>query len=148
MDIIDVYKSTFIFAVSSVFKWSPSNNTIYFNSDDIKSITGRLSLLHEISHGLLKHHSFDYDLDLVRRERQAWAKTKDLASKHNIKFNDEHADSCLETYRSWLYSRSSCPNCHQSAAETRPQQYRCFNCFTKWSVSKDQTCQIQRRRIK
>lgn len=148
MDIIDVYKSTFRFMPSSVFKWAPSEDTIYYNQSDIASKSGYISLLHEISHALLKHENFQYDVDLIQRETEAWSKTRELSVKHAVDFDESYADNCLETYRTWIYNRSSCPNCHQTSVEHKPQSYRCFNCFSKWSVSKDQNCQIQRRRIK
>ncbi len=148
MELIDVFKSTFSFTPSDVFHWSPENNTIFYNSNDLKKNTGRLSLLHEIAHGLLTHSSYDYDLDLIRLESAAWEKTRSLASERKIDFIEEHAQECLESYRSWLHRRATCPNCEQVTLEALPQHYACFNCHTQWNVPRNQLCQIQRKRLK
>ncbi len=147
MDIIDVYKSTFSFVPSDVFHWSPESNTIFFNNSEITSDTGKLSLLHEVAHALLRHTTYRYDIDLIKIESDAWQKTKFLASERNVVFNDEHAQDCLESYRSWLHKRATCPNCDQVTLESKPQIYACFNCGVQWNVSRNQLCQIQRKRL-
>ena len=144
MAIIDVYKSTFKFTEGVGFKWSPSNNTIYY--DSINSVSSPMSLLHEIAHGMIGHENYDFDIDLIRLERDAWSRTKELAITHSVNYSDDYAQDCLETYRTWLHSRSLCPDCGQSGLESEPQAYSCFNCSSRWKVSKNQACQIQRRR--
>jgi len=148
MDIIDVYKSTFSFKPSASFRWSPDEETVYFNRDELATEAGKMSLLHEIAHGLLGHVSFAFDVDLITLEREAWQKARELGNKHGVEFTEEDMQAALETYRNWLHVRSTCPTCTQTALETAPQHYHCSNCQTSWRVSPSQICQIQRRRIK
>ena len=147
MDIIDVYKSTFSFVPSDVFHWSPESNTIFFNNFEIINNKGKLSLLHEVAHALLQHTNYRYDIDLIKIESDSWQKTKLLALEQNVEFDDGHAQECLESYRSWLHKRATCPNCEQVSLESKPQVYACFNCGAQWNVSRNQLCQIQRKRL-
>lgn len=148
MELIDVFKSTFKFTPSDVFHWSPENNTIFYNDAEVHNPKGRLSLLHEVAHGLLGHTTYRYDVELIKIESAAWVRTKELAAEQEIAFDDEHAQECLESYRSWLHKRATCPNCQQVTLEAKPQHYACFNCHTQWNVPRSQLCQIQRKRLK
>lgn len=145
--LIDVYKATFKMVSSDIFRWAAESNSVFYDEKRLDTKQGLNSLMHEIGHGLLNHRNFELDIDLINMEKSAWQKTKELSDEYSSPYDQEYAESCLESYRTWLHERAKCPNCDQVSLEESPQQYACFNCFTKWRVSKDQLCQIQRRRL-
>jgi hypothetical protein len=106
--------------------------------------SGQLSLLHEISHGLLGHQKFQTDIQLMRMEVSAWRKTRELAAKLSVHYDEDSVERCLETYRDWLHARSRCPNCQQTGLQQRSQSYRCAACGSSWRVPVSQACTVKR----
>ena len=145
--IIDVYKSTFKFQLSDSYRWDPFTKTINYVSTPGNINKGISTFLHEIGHGLLDHQIFEYDIDLIKIEMEAWLLASELAAEHGAIFDEDCAQDCIESYRVWISERSKCLECEQVALEQAPQEYSCFNCSTSWKVSKQQLCQIQRRRL-
>lgn len=138
----------FSFIPGEVFQWSPVTQTITFVDSQITTPWGQLSLLHEISHGLLKHQRFQTDIELIRMEVAAWRKTRKLAEKFSIKYDDESIEHSLDTYRDWLNARSRCPGCDQTGLQQSDQSYHCIACGENWRVPVQQTCSIKRFRLK
>ena len=145
--IIDVYKSTFNFQLNDCYRWNPETRTVNYAKQSISEPKDVSAFLHELSHGILEHEDFEYDVDLLRMEMQAWNLANELSIKHGVDFHEDYSQSCLESYRVWIAERSTCPECDQTTLESAPQSYCCFNCSTSWKVSKQQMCQIQRRRL-
>jgi hypothetical protein len=117
------------FAPAEDFKWSMANQTISFVLRDGEE----LFLLHELAHALLGHGDFQFDIELLARERAAWTLTEqDLAPRYEIEFSPTLADDALETYRQWLYERSVCPRCSQTGLQTKTSTYECINCRCSW----------------
>ena len=128
----------FTFKHHEVFHWSPRQNCVYYNADQLKKNSGFSQLLHELSHALLGHTHYGSGVELLKMETQAWAKAQELASRYDLEINAEQIETCLDSYRDWLYLRSSCPNCKSISAEVDSNTYHCFNCLQKWTVPKDQ----------
>ena len=145
--IIDVYKSTFNFKLNDSYRWNPETRTINYAKRSVSEPKDASAFLHELSHGILEHQDFEYDVDLLRMEMQAWELAARLAAEHCIEFHKDYSQACLESYRVWIAERSTCPECDQTTLESAPQSHYCFNCSTSWKVSKQQMCQIQRRRL-
>ena len=136
----------FIFKQGPRFQWSPQHQTIWFTRD---STTEALwSLLHEVGHALLDHREYSRDIELIGLEVAAWQKAKELAAAYNIQIDQDHIEDCLDGYRSWIHSRSTCPECHTVTTQASRQTYQCFNCGTRWSVSQSPLCRVQRRKQK
>ena len=146
MELTKVF-SQFNFIAGEVFQWSPATHTITFIKKQMSGSTGQLSLLHEISHGLLSHNKFQSDLELIRMEVAAWQKTKLLATELSIDYDEEGIERCLDSYRDWLDARSRCPDCDQTGLQQNNQSYRCIACGEKWRVPVEQTCSIKRFRL-
>lgn len=130
-----------------VFYWSPKDKTVYY--DNRKS--GELaswSLLHEISHGLLGHKTYDSDFELLQLEVAAWEKANQVSATYNIPIDENHIQDCLDTYRDWLHARSKCPTCTARGIQVSPKQYECSQCDSKWQVSSARFCRPYRMKIK
>lgn len=130
----------------SDFYWSPRERVVYYT--DRQRLSDRWSLLHEVSHGLLEHQTFESDFELLQLELAAWEKAKQLAKKYKITIDTNHIEDCLDTYRDWLHKRSICPSCDVKTLQSSCNTYACFNCDTKWSVSSNRLCRAYRARIK
>lgn len=134
------------FTASDSFYWSPRKKVVNFVEDALKRNSGEWSLLHELGHALLEHQSYESDFELLKLELAAWEKAKILAQKHQILIPDDHIQDCLDTYREWLYLRSTCPTCINSSQQIEAHAYRCFNCNTSWVVSRSRQCRSYRRK--
>lgn len=115
-------------------RWSPKTNTITYDpGQPLKQL--QYGVLHELAHALLGHHTYQSDFELVNMESKAWEMAAGIGRKYGVKLSSEHIQNCLDTYRDWLYRRSTCPTCQSRALQPRPGVYRCFNCQTTWKVS-------------
>jgi len=133
----------FTFVESDVFLWSHSENTIYF----IGKGNNYGFLFHELAHALLNHADYNRDIELLAMERQAWDKAKDLAPKYDFSIDDDFIQSNLDTYRDWLHSRSTCPECKANGLQVEKKSYRCLACNHQWRVNEARTCALRRYKI-
>jgi hypothetical protein len=123
------------------FYWSSQDREIFYVSGGNPS-----SLLHEMGHALLGHRAFGSDMDLLSKEVAAWEKARELARVYAVPVDEENIQQCLDTYRDWLYMRSSCPACKSHGVQHRQKLYRCLNCFNTWKVSGSVLCRAYRQR--
>ncbi len=129
------------------FSWSPvKNQVIYKMSDDKLDKINVWSLLHELGHALLGHNDYTSDFELLSLEAAAWAKASDLATNYDHAIDQNHIEDCLDTYRDWLYQRSTCPDCTSCSLQIDKKTYACFNCGTTWQVSASRLCRAYRRK--
>ena len=126
------------------FYWSPKESTIYYNPSQLDADKGRWALLHEAAHAHLGHNRYSTDLELLIYEVKAWQKAKNLGKKMGISIDQEHIESCLDTYRDWLYARSTCPTCELNGLQNENDRYTCLNCLTSWDVSPSRFCRPYR----
>jgi hypothetical protein len=130
----------FSFEKADSFLWSPSEQTVYY-------VAGGKScdfLLHELSHGLLKHVEYDRDIELIAMERAAWDKASELADTYQVTIDDETVQSTLDTYRDWLHARSTCPKCNATGLQTKKHLYTCLACRHNWHVNEARICALRR----
>lgn len=132
------------FEESENFSWSPKKNIIYYDSN---SSHYEWSLLHEIGHVLCEHKDYKYDISLLKMEVEAWHKAVELSKKYDVKISQQHIEKCLDSYREWIYKRSSCPECTQAGIEKDTGKYQCINCGNKWTVSKQKFCRVYRKTV-
>lgn len=135
---------TLAFAPSNTFAWSPKSNSILYIDGARDEKIAHWSLLHEVGHALLEHNSFESDFELLLLEVEAWEKAKKLAAKYEVLIDDEHIQNCLDTYRDWLYQRSTCPSCTATSMQANKHTYICINCDTSWQVSGSRLCRPYR----
>jgi hypothetical protein len=134
------------FIKGSEHKWSPSSRRVYYRPLEHSQDTW--SLLHELSHALLNHITFAYDIELLGKEVEAWQYAKDnLAPCYSISIPRQAVDNALETYREWLYTRSTCPECAQTGQQTKTDTYQCLNCRCLWRVNDARRCRLQRVKL-
>lgn len=132
------------FQQGNAFYWSPSKLLITYKASAMKTSAGQWALLHEASHAILKHTNYSSDLGLLKLEVDAWHNAKKLASELEIDIDENHIQDCLDTYRDWLYRRSTCPSCGVVCIQNSPSSYRCHNCYTTWTVSASRFCRPYR----
>lgn len=135
------------FVPSDSFYWSPRKKVVHYAPEALDSQVGSWSLLHELGHALLEHQTFSSDFELLQLERAAWEQAKILANEQQIIIDDDHVEDCLDSYRDWLYLRSTCPTCANCSQQIDAHHYRCFNCNTSWKVSKSRKCRSYRRTL-
>lgn len=124
--------------------WSDSKQSIFYNKD---SANATQDLLHEIGHMLCHHKSYSSDLSLLSKELEAWEKARDISKKLNISISENYINDCIDSYRSWIYNRSLCPKCSQTAIEMSGKRYKCINCHNTWQVSSAQESRTYKKSL-
>ncbi len=127
------------------FLWSPKERTIFFQENDPEY---EALLLHELSHGLLDHHDYKRDIQLVTMETEAWEQARILSPLYGIRINEDALQDHLDTYRDWLHARSTCPRCEATGVQSSKQQYRCIACHHEWRVNEARVCALRRYSVK
>ena len=132
------------FVQGDSFYWSPQKNKIHYRYiDDLPESSW--PLLHEIGHAELGHRRYSTDFELLTLEIEAWEHAKKIAKKYGHKISEDHVQDCLDTYRDWLYKRSTCPKCTVNSLQIQTDTYRCFNCNNQWRVSASRKCRTYRK---
>ncbi len=121
----------FTFRPGRKFLFHPPKSIRYLESDE----NFRFLLLHELSHALLGHFSFNRSLERLQIERDAWAKTRELCSLHSVTFNEELAETELNTYRDWVHQKTLCKHCGLSCLEVSSESLYCPFCQRKYKKS-------------
>ena len=127
--------------------WSPQTNSITYNANQSRKLLC-YGLLHELAHALLEHANYSSDFELLKLERDAWELAVKLGRRYGVKVDQEHIQSCLDTYRDWLYRRSTCPTCGTHVLQRDSQFYQCFNCQSVWKVSSGRFVRPYRKMLK
>lgn len=133
----------FTFAEGETFKWSPATKVITYTLTSKE--TDGWSLLHEVSHAILGHTDYGSDMELLQKEAQAWSHAQQLQDLYNAHIDAEYVEDCLDSYRDWLYKRSTCPTCNLQGVQDSSGRYKCLNCDTGWNVTTERFCRPYRR---
>lgn len=133
----------FLFVQGDDYSWSPDNQSIFYRDDDDQP-----QLLHELGHALLGHASYDFDINLLEMERDAWSKARQVGSEYAIRLSDETIQTALDSYREWLHARSTCPQCGSTGLQIDGEHYHCLACATLWRVNDARRCGLRRYIIK
>lgn len=129
------------FVADQSFLWSPQQTTVFYDPSDA-SCDGLL--LHELAHGLLEHHQYSRDVQLVAMETEAWTKASDLAKIYGVTLEEDAIQDHLDTYRDWLHARSRCPSCEATGLQQQRLAYRCLACGHEWRVNEARVCALRR----
>lgn len=124
----------FNFRSGNQFCWVPSKDQITYKPLSTQELDV-WSLLHELAHAELGHKNYESDFELVLLESDAWEMACKIAQQYAIKINNDYLQNCLDSYRDWLYIRSTCPSCSATGIQINNREYRCFNCSQLWQVS-------------
>lgn len=116
----------FSFKPGKKFLFRPKKSIFYLETNQ----NFQLLLLHELSHALLGHFSYNTSLERLQIERDAWAKTKELCKKHNVQFSSSQAENELDTYRDWVHQKTICRNCGLTCIELSSDLLFCPFCQT------------------
>ena len=146
MEIIAAY-SQHTFLPAAHFSYDAADEVINYFPQALKTNSGKIALLHEISHCELGHFHYVSDLQLYAMEIDAWLLTRKLAKKFNIPVEEDYIDECIESYNQWIEKRGTCPRCSTFCAQKTEVEFECYNCLTCWRVSADPQVRTQRRII-
>jgi len=146
MDIINSYPE-FAFETGDMHVWLPLDKIVLYNPNGLDNKLGRLSLLHEICHGLLAHRFYTFDAELYTMEQDAWIKAIELAPDHKIEPDYKHIDQCLLTYESWLEQRAACPSCSAFGLQRARNRFSCIQCGEHWKTNDRKSARVQRHRL-
>ena len=123
--------------------WSPEQGRIsYEKPGKAHALEG---LLHELGHARLDHRGYISDVELLKKEVEAWEEAVSLAKTYKVNLDQDHMQDCLDTYRDWLYKRSTCPSCLGTGIQTDEQHYHCINCAQVWQVTASRFCRPYRK---
>lgn len=136
------YAGSLSFRKGELASWSPHRQQISYSLTDDE--TGAWSLLHEVGHALLGHQSYQSDMELLKKEVEAWEKARELAEAYSLTISNEHIQDCLDTYRDWIYKRSTCPACQNHGLQQNKDLYSCVNCQNSWMVTSARFCRPYR----
>ena len=135
----------FIFQEEKDFRWSFEDNTISFS--EVGS-DASAQLLHELSHALLHHKTYERDIELIGLERDAWEYAKEtLSNLYSTPITNDIVQTSLDSYRDWLHARSTCPTCTATGLEITKNTYRCPACGGEWKENEARICRLRRSRI-
>ena len=136
------------FVEDKTFFWSPADQAVHMNTERLGEASGIWSLLHEVAHSTLGHSSYSSDYELLAYEVAAWEKAFKLAEVYGYEIDEQHVEDCLDSYRDWLYARSTCPTCKLNSLQTAVNTYTCLNCECVWRVSPSRFCRAYRLKTK
>lgn len=132
------------FHQSGQFHWSPETKTITYTDTN-----NAASLLHEVAHAALGHDNYEYDIELLKMEREAWSyTTSHLAVQYDVVVDEDTVEEMLDTYRDWLHNRSLCPHCEATGIQQSTYVYMCLACSHQWRVNEARTCALRRYPLK
>jgi hypothetical protein len=129
------------FTLGDRFAWSPDAHTVIYDQADLDN---NGILLHELAHGLLEHHDYSKDVELVAMETEAWNKALEIAPTYSIKISEDIVQDNLDTYREWLHARSTCPECEATGYQSGKKEYTCVACGHIWRVNEARICALRR----
>lgn len=135
----------FTFTKDSFFQWSYQNQTIAYDPGHQHAMA---LLLHELAHALLNHRQFRYDIELVKKESEAWHHaTTVLAPRYLVEITETIKEDAMDSYRDWLHARSLCPNCQTNSFQTKAGTYMCLSCGCQWRANQARICELRRYRL-
>lgn len=129
------------------FRWSPQENTVYFAPTAVESEEGIAQLLHELGHAKLNHQGYQLDIELLAMETAAWQQGQEIAKNYDVCIENDNIQMHLDSYRTWLHSRSTCPECQQTGLQNTKSTYQCLNCRCSWRVNDAKWCALRRYRL-
>jgi hypothetical protein len=130
-----------VFTAGSRYAWSPDKKTVFYDESDPENVD---LLFHELAHGVLNHHDYSKDVELVAMESEAWDTARVVAPTYGVSIANDTVQDSLDTYREWLHSRSTCPECEATGYQSGKKTYTCVACSQTWRVNEARICALRR----
>lgn len=125
----------FSWQLGARFKYRPEKTIIIDQNSPAPWPYFALLTLHELGHALSKHKDYKTDVERLRIESEAWQRAKRLISEHKnwqktyqLAYDEDFAESELDSYRDWLHQKSKCKNCGLTRYQTLDGKYHCPQC--------------------
>lgn len=145
LDKLEAEFTDFHFVAGDRFHWQPTKKTIQY---DLSDTSFDAHLLHEVSHAVLGHATYERDVDLIKMERDAWEHAKvTLGPRFDVVIPAATIHGDMDTYRDWLHERSTCPACGATGLQIEKKLYRCVACQQTWRVNDARICALRRYKI-
>lgn len=133
----------FRFLRGETYRWSPQEAVIYYDMP-----LNEPELLHELAHAILKHQTYQHDIELLQKEQEAWQYAGTiLATNYSIPITHDLCEAALDTYRDWLHARSACPECSATGLQTQTGTYQCILCRCQWRANDARICMLRRFKL-
>ena len=94
-----------------------------------------LQLLHELGHAVSHHHNYSLSVDRLKIETEAWVSAHRIFKSHSswpkkycFDFDQDFAETQLDTYRHWLHKKATCKKCGLTMFQDKKQQWICPHC--------------------
>ena len=114
------------------FQFTPPATLFYAEKTEYANNEAKLLLLHELGHYLIGETDYDSDIELLEIEAKAWAKAKELCTRHGVKYDEDFAEDRLDSYRNYLHEASLCKVCQLSGYQDGHGLYHCPLCGATW----------------
>ena len=116
------------------FKYRPPKTIIIDKNMAIPFPYFAILTLHELGHALSGHKYYKTHIERLRIESEAWQRAKIEIKNHKnwqklgIKYDEDFAETELDSYRDWLHQKSKCKKCGLTRYQTTDGIYHCPNC--------------------
>lgn len=134
LELTDLYPS-FLWRLGPRFKYKSPKAIFIDENSTLPYLNFCLNSLHELGHALSAHKDYKTDVERIRIESEAWERAKEEIEKHpnwqknyQIIFDDNFAESQLDSYRDWLHQKSKCKKCGLTRFQTKDGAYHCPHC--------------------
>lgn len=125
----------FKFTLSNRFKWKYPKSIYIDVKTPIPPLYFSLQTLHELGHALSNHKDYQTDIKRLKMESEAWERARGLILSHpnwktdyGIFYDEEFAESALDSYRDWLHNRSKCKTCGLTCFQRKNGDWVCPGC--------------------
>lgn len=115
----------FTFKQGKKFAFRPPKTLIF---SDQPQPNYALLALHELGHALCGHRRYHTHVERIKLESEAWEAAQGLCKRYHIPYDEDFAQSQLDTYRDWLHQKSLCKTCGLTRYQTPDGHYHCPLC--------------------
>ena len=120
----------------SRFTWKPPRTIIYEPIGTYSPLYFALQTLHELGHAASGHKDYQTTVERLKIESEAWSAARKLFLKYqktgilpaDWSWDEDFAESKLDTYRNWLHTKTTCKTCGLTMYQTTDGIYHCPLC--------------------
>ena len=115
------------------YRWQNDVPTVFLGEPQPKY---SLLTLHELGHAASGHKDYQTTVERLKIESEAWSAARKLFLKYqktsilpaDWSWDEDFAESKLDTYRNWLHTKTTCKTCGLTMYQTTDGIYHCPLC--------------------